>query len=77
MNPDTTVNLNHNSAKCIKTMTSWGYDTIYNICSGSHTQVPWGSIDYILNVGGVAFLILFCLVLLAIIAFIIYMIIDG
>ncbi len=42
MSDASTINLNHNSAECIKSMTNWGESVIYNICSGSNIHIPWG-----------------------------------
>ncbi|RVO55127.1 hypothetical protein CN090_04205 [Sinorhizobium meliloti] len=58
-----------NSADCIKTMTSWGYDTVHNVCAGTATQVPWGTLDYFGNVSLISLMILLCLLLLGFVSF--------
>lgn len=48
MNPDQTINFNHNAAECIKSTSKIG-ETIYmNICNGSISSVPWGGADWII-----------------------------
>lgn len=37
-----------NATGCLKTSTFWGYDTVYNVCNGTQTIVPWGGPDWIL-----------------------------
>lgn len=34
------MEVNVNSAECLKTATNIGYDTVHNICSGAATNVP-------------------------------------
>lgn len=66
---ESTINLN--DAKCIQSMTNWGESVIYNICSGTNTHLPWGTMDYIgtlfLIAIGVAFLGMIGAMILAVI----------
>lgn len=56
MNTEATVNLNQ--AQCLRTISHWGYDKVYNICNGSDTVLPWGLMDYLGLVGiGIAILV--------------------
>jgi hypothetical protein len=32
--------------QCLKTMSSFGSTTYYNICTNTTTTVPWGSVDW-------------------------------
>ena len=32
--------------QCLKTMSSFGSTTYYNICTNTTTIVPWGSVDW-------------------------------
>ena len=52
MSPDQTVNLNQNFADCIRASHSVGGDTFYNVCTGAHYWVPWGSSDWLGVIGG-------------------------
>lgn len=62
MNQDQTINLNHNAAECIKTISRFGSTTYNNICSGSSVTLDWGSVDWamciFLVIFGVSFLAL-------------------
>jgi hypothetical protein len=46
MNPDQTLNLNHNSAQCIKEAYKFGSTVYTNICSGKVSVVDWGGADW-------------------------------
>ncbi len=49
---DHTITLNENAAQCIKSITKFGEDIYYNICSNvDPVHVPWGEVDWILLVG--------------------------
>lgn len=43
---NSSINLNY--AACIKDVHNFGSTVFYNICSGEHSIVPWGSIDYVM-----------------------------
>jgi hypothetical protein len=47
--------LNLNVAKCLREVTDFGVNHIHNICSGVVIDVPWGSVDWTLAIGGGAF----------------------
>ncbi len=32
--------------ECLKTMTGWGDNTVYNVCNGKIQVVPWGTLDW-------------------------------
>ena len=53
---DATINLNHNSAECIKSASQLTGTVYYNICDGTHHLVPYGAIDYL--IGGLLLLFL-------------------
>lgn len=43
------MDINLNSAKCLKTMSHWGYDQVHNVCNGAQYSISWGALDYIGN----------------------------
>lgn len=45
-----TVTANINAAQCLKTMTGFGQDIVYNICNGTQQVVPWGALDWALGI---------------------------
>ena len=53
---DATINLNHNTAECIKSATQLTGTVYYNICDGTHHLVPFGAVDYL--IGGLLLLFL-------------------
>jgi hypothetical protein len=41
--------------ECLKSSSQFGADVFYNICTGTHTTVPWGGMDWFMYSGlGVA-----------------------
>lgn len=52
---DQTINANLNT--CIKEVSNLGYETYYNICSGTKVMVPWGSADWFAIIAGCIILI--------------------
>lgn len=62
---DATINLNQNAVECLQKINSIGHTTIMNICNGSNSVVPWGSLDWLAfcGIGGVV--LLFILILIA------------
>ena len=40
-----------NQTACIHAITNWGATTYQNICSGTLTVVPWGTMDYLFGIG--------------------------
>lgn len=38
--------------ECLKASNQFGADVYYNICTGTHTLVPWGGMDWTLAVFG-------------------------
>lgn len=40
------MDINLNSAECIKNVTHLGYESYHNICSGAITTIPWGFFDW-------------------------------
>jgi hypothetical protein len=66
MNPQTDVNLNH--ADCLRSVTDFGKTTVHNICNGSISEVPWGSVDWAIAVvlGAFGAIIILAFVALAI-----------
>lgn len=46
MNGDTNVNLN--AANCLKSVSDFGVEHVHNICTGTITDVPWGSADWLI-----------------------------
>lgn len=57
------TDLNLNSADCIKSISHIGSTTYVNICSGTHVDVPWGSVDW-LSCAGITLMVLAILTLL-------------
>ena len=45
------MDLNLNSADCIKKVSNIGSTIFTNICNGTHVIVPWGSSDWIQAIG--------------------------
>ena len=48
---------NVNLAECLKTVSDFGVNHIHNVCSGSITDVPWGSVDWLGFFGIAGFII--------------------
>lgn len=40
------VNLNLNHADCLRSVSDFGKTTVHNICTGTTSEVPWGSLDW-------------------------------
>jgi hypothetical protein len=53
---------NINFAKCLQETTDWGVSHIHNVCNGSVTDVPWGSMNYLGAVAAIAGCLLAALV---------------
>ncbi len=51
------MDVNVNSADCLRTATNIGYDTVHNICTGTSTNVPWGDGMYLFLAGAALLLI--------------------
>lgn len=64
MDPNQTINLNHNAAECIKSAARLTETFYQNICTGASYTVPYGGVDYILG----------SLLILALVAFILFLI---
>ena len=45
-----TMDVNLNSAECIKNATYFGHTTYTNICNGNVNIVEWGSADWVLAI---------------------------
>ena len=45
MTPDT-INLNQNASQCIQTVNNFGSTAYHNICTGTVSNVPWGTLDW-------------------------------
>lgn len=58
------VTLNQNIAHCIRSTNDLGRTTVRNICSGTESIVPWGSLDWIVFVG-VSAVVLGCFLMFA------------
>ena len=46
------IDLNQDSKtleQCLKGVYSYGHTTYMNICTGTETTVPWGGVDWVLN----------------------------
>lgn len=56
-----TLNLNHNSAECIKSAARLTGTFYQNICNGQTSFVPYGVWDYVIGGSFIAFLIAFTL----------------
>ena len=55
---ETIQTINANLAHCIQQASYIGHTAFYNVCSGTHTDVPWGSLDWTLFIpGATAFVI--------------------
>lgn len=48
----TDITANINNSNCIVRMTNIGHDTVTNICTAHITNIPWGTVDWISNIGG-------------------------
>lgn len=59
------MEVNLNSARCLKTMTNIGYDTVHNVCTNTVTIVPWGVIDWFENVIALLFMLAIACALIA------------
>ena len=46
---------NLNVAVCLKEASYVGYDRIHNLCSGTITDVPWGTLQWVGLFGGILF----------------------
>ncbi|MCX7177957.1 MAG: hypothetical protein NTX56_04035 [Proteobacteria bacterium] len=68
MSPDQTVNFNQNVADCIRASHSVGGDTFYNVCTGAHYWVPWGSADWLGVIGGTIAVLAIAAVVILIVA---------
>lgn len=62
---DATINLNQNAVECLQKIFSIGHTTVMNICNGSSTIVPWGSLDWLAFCGIGGLVLLFVLLLIA------------
>jgi hypothetical protein len=69
MIPQTDLNLNH--ADCLRSVSDFGKTTVHNICSGSISEVPWGSADW---TAAVVLTVLGAMIILSFIAMVIAMI---
>lgn len=47
--------VNMNAAECIKQTNGMLASTYHNVCSGTHTEVPYGAADLILGYGASGF----------------------
>lgn len=64
------IDANLNNTECVQKISNFGETTVMNICSGSVSHVPWGSMDWSVFIGiGVLmaaviglFIFLFCAV---------------
>jgi len=61
------INLNQNTAQCIKAVENIGSTVYTNICTGTSTVVPWGSSTWFGNIFGITVLSLFILFILGVI----------
>jgi len=71
------MEVNVNSAECLKTATNIGYDTVHNICSGAATNVPWGAGDWVGAIFLGSFMGALALLALAFVSHILVTIIRG
>ena len=52
------MQLDLNSQQCIKDISNFGETVYQNICNGTETVVPWGTMDYV-GIGLLGFFVLF------------------
>lgn len=51
-------NINVNAAKCMQSVSHWGYNTFHNVCQGTSVDLAWGIGGYV-EAAAVAGLFLF------------------
>lgn len=54
---DTNVNLNNNQSNCIQSRATFGHYEYSNICTGTRTELPWASGEWVLIIGALIFVI--------------------
>lgn len=54
------ITVNQNATECVRTVSNIGGSIVKNICSGTETAVPWGTLDWVLfyGVGGIGLVVL-------------------
>lgn len=57
--------LNANVANCLQTANHFGFTRVHNVCSGTITDVPWGTADIALGIVGGAFILSMVLIFAA------------
>lgn len=46
--------MDQNISFCLKSASHFGSNTYHNVCNGTTTVVPWGSVDWVMNIGAMA-----------------------
>ena len=54
---ETTNNVNLNQADCLRSVADFGQTTVHNICNGKLSVIPWGSVDWAVAFGLMAFFV--------------------
>jgi hypothetical protein len=53
-------------SQCVKSATHFGKTVYHNLCTGTVNEVPWGGVDWLGCIGGIAFLACVALVIVAV-----------
>jgi hypothetical protein len=53
------ITVNQNATECVRTVSNIGGSIVKNICSGTETPVPWGTLDWALfyGLGGIGLVV--------------------
>lgn len=62
---ESTINLNHNAAECIKSAAKFGETVYTNICNGIVSTVAWGGVDWLGFIGLIGLCLIFGLIFIA------------